>query len=150
MIGDGENLTYINGKEAEVIVSKFDTVTPEFHSEIKGKTANKGKVRGMAKVIIADYGNFDGLKKIMESMVNGDILIAETTSPELMPVCSKASAIVTNQGGMMSHAAIVSREMNIPCVVGTGNATDLIKDGDIVEVDGNKGVVHIIQKAQRD
>ena len=145
MIGNSDNLNYIDGKEAEKIVSKFDIALHEFHREIKGKTANKGVVKGKAKIITADYGNFDGLKKIMEMMSKGDILVAETTSPELMPACSKASAIVTNQGGMMSHAAIVSREMNIPCVVGTGNATDLIKDGDLIEVDGDNGIVRIMK-----
>ena len=145
MIGKDNKLNYIDGKEAKKIVSKFDIAQHEFHQEIKGKTANKGVVRGKVKVIIADYGNFDGLKKVMEAMDNGDILIAETTSPELMPACSKASAIVTNQGGMMSHAAIVSREMDIPCIVGTGNATDLLKDGDLVEVDGDRGVVRIMK-----
>ncbi|OHA89017.1 MAG: hypothetical protein A2653_01570 [Candidatus Zambryskibacteria bacterium RIFCSPHIGHO2_01_FULL_43_25] len=147
MVG-GESLIYIEGKEAEAIVAKFDTALHEFHKELRGKTANKGVVKGKAKVIIADYGNFDGLKKVMESMKKGDVLIAETTSPELMPACSKASAIVTNQGGMMSHAAIVSREMGIPCVVGTGNATDLIKDGDMVEVDGNNGLVRILSNSE--
>jgi phosphoenolpyruvate synthase/pyruvate phosphate dikinase len=145
MIGNDDDLNYIDGEVAKKIVSKFDTAQHEFHQEIKGRTANKGVAKGKAKVIIADYGNFDGLKKIMEAMDKGDILIAETTSPELMPACSKALAIVTNQGGMMSHAAIVSREMDIPCIVGTGNATDIIKDGDLIEVDGNNGVVRIIK-----
>ncbi|MEX0934105.1 MAG: PEP-utilizing enzyme, partial [Candidatus Paceibacterota bacterium] len=145
MVGKDGKLNYIDGKEAETIVSKFEVAQHEFYREIKGKTANNGVVRGSAKIIIADYGNFDGLKKIMETMNKGDILIAETTSPELMPACSKASAIVTNQGGMMSHAAIVSREMDIPCIVGTSNATDLIKDGDLIEVDGDNGVVRIIK-----
>jgi phosphoenolpyruvate synthase/pyruvate phosphate dikinase len=145
MIGAGDKLHYVNGKEAEKIVSKFYRAQHEFHHELKGKTANTGVVKGKAKIIIADYGNFDGLKKIMEEMNDGDVLIAETTSPELMPACSKASAIVTNQGGMMSHAAIVSREIGIPCVVGTGNATDIIKDGDLVEVDGDSGVIRVLK-----
>jgi phosphohistidine swiveling domain-containing protein len=145
MIG-GKTLTCIEGEEAGLIVARFNMALHEFHQEFKGQIANKGIVRGRAKVIIADYGNFDGLKNIMESMSKGDILIAETTSPELMPACSRASAIVTNQGGMMSHAAIVSREMEIPCIVGTGNATDLVKDGDLVEVDADNGVVRILEK----
>ena len=77
-------------------------------------------------------------------MQKGDILIAETTSPEVMPACSKAAAIVTNQGGLMSHAAIVSRELNIPCIVATENATSIFRTGDQVEVDANKGVVKIL------
>lgn len=146
MIGNKENIDYTQGKAAETIVNRFDTNLHEFHQEIKGQIANKGIVKGKAKVITADYGNFDSIKGIMQQMEKGDILIAETTSPELMPACSKASAIVTNQGGMMSHAAIVSREMNIPCIVGTGNATNIIKDGDLIEVDANSGSVKILIK----
>jgi pyruvate,water dikinase len=91
---------------------------------------------------------FDDTYKIVEAMEVGEILIAETTSPELILACKKAAAIVTNQGGMMSHAAIVSRELGIPCVVGTNTATTHIKDGDLVEVDANKGEVRIIEKAR--
>jgi len=65
-------------------------------------------------------------------------------------LCKKAGGIVTDQGGMLSHAAIVSRELNIPCVVGTSNATEIIKGGDLVEIDGSKGEVWIIERAQRD
>lgn len=57
------------------------------------------------------------------------------------------AAIVTDEGGMLSHAAIVSRELNIPSIVGTGNATQIFKDGDLVEVDANKGIVKIIKRA---
>ena len=58
-----------------------------------------------------------------------------------------AGAIVTNQGGITSHAAIVSRELNIPCIIGTKIATKVLRDGDLVEVDANKGVVKIIKKS---
>jgi pyruvate,water dikinase len=71
----------------------------------------------------------------------GEILIAYMTRPEFMPAMQKAAAFVTNEGGITSHAAIVSREMNKPCVIGTKIATEIFKDGDLVEVDANKGVV---------
>ena len=60
--------------------------------------------------------------------------------------CKKASAILTNQGGLMSHAAIVSRELGIPCIVGLGNATEILNDGDLIEVNANKGVIKILEK----
>lgn len=72
-------------------------------------------------------------------------MVSETTSPEIMPACSRASAIITNQGGMMSHAAIVSREMGIPCIVGTQNATELIKDGMEIEVDASTGLIRLLK-----
>lgn len=111
---------------------------------ITGRIANKGIVRG--RVIIAPM--LVDMKKIMEidsRMNTGDILVAESTTPELMMLCKKACGIVTNQGGMLSHAAIVSRELSIPCVIGTENATKILQDGDIIELDANNWIVKIIQ-----
>jgi pyruvate,water dikinase len=81
------------------------------------------------------------VRKIIPKMNQGDILVAQTTSPEYMALCKLAGAIVTDQGGMLSHAAIVSRELGIPCIVGTKTATKIFKDGDMLEVDANFGVV---------
>jgi pyruvate,water dikinase len=77
----------------------------------------------------------------MVKMNRGEILISASTSPNLMPAILKAAAIVTNEGGLTCHAAIVSREFKIPCVVGTQFATQVLKDGDRVEVDAGKGIV---------
>jgi len=79
-------------------------------------------------------------------MQPGEVLITESSSPEIVRVCKLASAIVANQGGMGSHAAIISREMGIPCIVGTQNATRWIKTGDTVLVDGDRGVVEVLNK----
>jgi phosphoenolpyruvate synthase/pyruvate phosphate dikinase len=76
----------------------------------------------------------------------GDVLVATWTEPKYTPIMKLASAIVTDEGGLTSHAAIVSRELNIPCVIGTKNATKVLKTGDMVEVDANNGVVKIINK----
>ena len=66
----------------------------------------------------------------------------------MMPALIKAAAIVTDEGGVTSHAAIVSRELGIPCVVGTKIATKVLKDGDLVEVDANNGIVKILKRAK--
>lgn len=66
------------------------------------------------------------------------------TSPDFVPLMKKAKAIVTDEGGLSCHAAIVSREMGLPCVIGTKNATKVFKDGDMIEVDANKGFVRKI------
>ena len=63
------------------------------------------------------------------------------TRPEMIPIIKKASAIVTDEGGITCHAAIISREMKIPCIVGTQTSTIIIKDNDIIEVDAEKGIV---------
>lgn len=77
----------------------------------------------------------------MEKMDDGNILISQATSPDLISAMKKAAAIVTNTGGLICHAAITSRELKIPCIVGTGNATLIFKDGDLVEVDAQKGTI---------
>lgn len=82
----------------------------------------------------------------MVKMKEGNILVAMATNPTFVPVMRKAGAIVTDMGGLTCHAAIVSREWGIPCVVGTKIATKVLKDGDLVEVDANKGIVKIIKK----
>ena len=75
----------------------------------------------------------------------GDILVTGMTRPEFLPLFRKAAAVVTDAGGMLSHAAITAREMRKPCIVGTEIATKVLKNGDIIEVDANKGAVKIIK-----
>ena len=109
-----------------------------------GQVPSKGVARG--KVVIAPMmTNTIKIKEVIALMKRGDILVAESTTPELMSLCNLASAIVTNQGGMLSHAAVVSRELKIPCIIDTKNATEVLKDGDVVEVDANRGEVKIIK-----
>lgn len=106
--------------------------------EIKGTTASKGKVvRGKARVVS---------KENISSFQRGEILVTTMTSPEFMPAIQKAVAIVTDEGGVLCHAAIVSRELNKPCVIGTEVATKVLKTGDMVEVDAEKGVVKKLEK----
>jgi len=100
---------------------------------IKGVSAQKGTVKGIVKVV----RSYHDIKKVEE----GDILVANTTHPTYLPAMQKAAAFVTNEGGMLSHAAIISRELKKPCIVNTQNATKVLKTGDIVEVDADKGIV---------
>ncbi len=100
--------------------------------------ANKGKVKGVIK-IIEDAKYISKLKK-------GEILVANETTPDYVIGMRIAGAIITNQGGLTSHAAITSRELKIPCIIGTKIATKVLKDGDEVEVDAERGVVRIIRR----
>ena len=79
-------------------------------------------------------------------MRDGTVLVVHTTTADLMPAVVKATAIVTDMGGISSHGAIVSRELGIPCIIGTKIATKVLKDGDMVEVDADKGIVRRIKK----
>lgn len=103
---------------------------------IKGVVVSKGIVTGHVRLI---YSSKD-LKKVRPR----EILVANFTTPEYAPAIKKAGGIITDDGGITSHAAIVARELKKPCVVGTKIATQVLKDGDLVEVDAEKGVVRII------
>lgn len=104
--------------------------------KLKGVSASPGYVKGKVHVVL----NEDDMYK----MNQGDILVTTMTVPSLMLAVEKASAIVTNEGGMLCHAAIVSREFEIPCVIATNNATILLKSGDKVIVDANNSIVEKI------
>lgn len=101
---------------------------------LKGLAASPGIASGKVRVVpdIKDIG------KVKE----GEILCTVMTNPDWVPAMRKAKAIITNEGGVTAHAAIVSRELGIPCVVGTGNATQLLSDGEQITVDGFKGIVY--------
>lgn len=104
---------------------------------IKGHSANKGKVKGIVKVVLSS--------KDFHKVNAGDILVATMTSVDFVPIMERASAFVTNEGGITSHASIVAREMGKPCIIGTKIATQVLKDGMEVEVDADNGVVRIIK-----
>jgi phosphohistidine swiveling domain-containing protein len=107
--------------------------------EIKGQIGNKGIVKGKV-VIVKNYRQADNVKQ-------GDIIVSPMTTPDFLQAMKRASAFVTNEGGIICHAAIVARELNKPCIMGTKIATQVLKDGDLIEVDANKGIVRIIERA---
>jgi len=76
----------------------------------------------------------------------GKILVAASTAPIYVPAMERAVAIITDEGGLLSHAAIISREFKKSCIVGTKIATAVLRDGDLVEVDANKGIVKILKR----
>jgi len=112
-----------------------ETSLDEKIETIKGTVANQGQTKGIVKVVL----NLKDMKKVNK----GDILVATMTIPEFVPAMEKAAAFVTDEGGILCHAAIVSREMNKPCIIGTKIATQVLKNGNKVEVDANKGIVKI-------
>jgi pyruvate, water dikinase len=101
---------------------------------LKGETASAGVYSGKVRVI----HNISELNKIEK----GDVMVTSMTTPDMVPAMQKAGAIVTNEGGMTCHAAIVSREMGTPCIVGTEHATDVLKDNQIVTVHASRGIVY--------
>ncbi len=130
------------GNDAKEKITVFKNLHEKQLSGLSGTIANRGKTTGVVRILDQGYEH-KNLSKFLNEMHKGEILVAETTSPEIMVACQKAAAIVTNQGGLMSHAAIVSRELGIPCIVGVEGATTKLKNGDTIEVDANLGIVRI-------
>ncbi|MFH0969535.1 MAG: PEP-utilizing enzyme [Patescibacteria group bacterium] len=122
--------------EAKKIIKEFFKIKKA--EEIKGMVASRGLVNGKVCIVLKNEDFHKFLK--------GDILVTNMTRPEFLPLVKKAIAIITDDGGITCHAAIISRELKIPCVVGTKIATKVLKDGQLVEVDANKGVVKILNK----
>jgi phosphoenolpyruvate synthase/pyruvate phosphate dikinase len=137
---DGKNNIY----EADSLVKPFIENYLAPSKIIHGSVAYKGFVKGYARILNPDYTDFESIGRAIQNMNQGDILIAQSTSPEIIPAIKKASAIVTNQGGVLSHAAIIAREFKIPCIIGTDkDVTQVIKDGDLIEVDATNGLITI-------
>jgi phosphohistidine swiveling domain-containing protein len=116
---------------------EFEDVLEAGIKECKGRVAYPGCVTGKVCVIFKgeDFDSFE----------DGSVLVTSMTRPEFVPLMKKAIAIVTDEGGITCHAAIVSRELKKPCIIGTKVATQVLKDGDMVEVDANSGIVRILK-----
>ncbi len=146
---DGTSMSELVGEEAEIFCRDFYATKDQFDgSVLKGKIANAPKsiVRGIVKCITRDYNDVKRMYIQMDEMKEGEILVTQTTDPEMMPALRKAAAAVTDIGGMLSHTAITARELGIPCIVDTKFATQFLKDGDYVEVDATKGIVRKIKQ----
>ncbi|MGC9516461.1 MAG: phosphoenolpyruvate synthase [Methanomicrobiales archaeon] len=100
----------------------------------KGLGASPGMGSGAVK-IVNEIGELDKVEM-------GDILVTVMTTPDMVPAMKRASGIITDEGGVTCHAAIVSRELGIPCVVGTKDATEILDENQLVTIDGNKGIVY--------
>lgn len=133
-----KKLRCVSGNEVKSAVSKLGLSSGEdFTTEIKGIPASKGIVQGKVTIVkgVNDLYKVNG----------GDILVAVTTHPDYVPAMQKTVAIVTDEGGVTSHAAIVARELGVPCIVGTKTASKILKNKDRVEVDANIGLVRKIK-----
>lgn len=137
-IMENDSTRVVSGAEARKYVEEnVEKEAVKDVKELKGSCASPGYAKGAVKLILSP--------RDMPKMNVGDILVANATNPDVVPAMKKAAAIVTNTGGITCHAAIVSRELGIPCVVGTKVATDVLKDGEMVEVDATAGIVKKVQ-----
>lgn len=117
---------------------RFDgpRVTSTVPDELRGTGASAGVVRGPARLVLSQ----DDFGRVMP----GDVIVCPSSNPSWVPVFTIAGGLVTNTGGVLSHAAVVAREFALPAVVGTGDATTRIRDGRLVEIDGTAGTVRLL------
>lgn len=136
-VGDTKGCYILIGQKHRAMVERFLRPVTTV-KELKGAIAYEGLARGRARVVI-DFDELDKIKK-------GEVLITNMTTPNMIPAMRKAHAFITDEGGITCHAAIMARELKKPCVIGTKIATQVIKTGDMVEVDAVQGVVKIIRR----
>lgn len=136
---DKKKTSILTGKKANDIMSVL--LSRESKSKLTGFSASPGKVTGVVRNI-NDTKKFNQFKK-------GEILVASHTTPDYVPVMKKAKAILTERGGVTSHAAIISRELNVPCIVGIHGLFGNFEDGQLVEVDAERGIVKVLQRKRK-
>ncbi|MBU1203215.1 hypothetical protein KKH39_04215 [Patescibacteria group bacterium] len=121
----------LQNKNYQFVFENFDD-----NQYVKGQVAFRGYAKGKIKILKK--------KNKIVDFNEGDILLSPMTTPDFVSAMKKAAAIVTDEGGIVCHAAILARELKIPCVIGTKFATKVFKDGDMVEVDAEKGIIRKI------
>ncbi len=134
---DGRVIFIEDLDDVKLMMEKMIPRTGSDTKELMGQIGNRGKYTGPARIVMNTY-DFDKVQP-------GDVLVTTMTTPDFIVLMQKSGAIVTDIGGLLCHAAIVSRELQKPCVIGTKFATHLFKDGDTVEVDADNGVVRILK-----
>jgi len=145
LVLDNEQIRLLTGKEEQNFLKKYIEIELDDVKELIGKPANRGIGRGRVKIVHVE--DLNRLKQDEQKFRDGDVLVSTMTQVNVVPLMKRAAAILTEQGGITSHAAIVSRELNKPCIVGVKNLTRVLKDGDEIEVDAETGKVRIINKA---
>lgn len=133
LVWDGEKVKHLSKEKSKEAESLIESNIQSEMTEIRGMIACPGKIKGEVVVI--------NKKEEFSKMEEGKILVTNMTRPEFVPLMKKAIAIVTDEGGITSHAAVVSRELRVPCIIGTQVATKMLKDGDNVFVNADHGVV---------
>jgi len=137
LVRNGERMKIFIGNKAKRIFENNIKEEKVKTKTIKGNIANRGLVKGKVRLILreSDLKNLDN-----------KIVVAPMTSIKFVPYLKNILGIITNEGGIACHAAIISRELDVPCIIGTKNATKILKNNDLVKVDANKGVVEILDK----
>ncbi len=129
ILTEKEETAYTGAHVEEIRIAMFGKDEGHAVQDVRGLVASTGRAIGTARIVTSA----EDIEKVHE----GDILVAVMTRPDYVPAMKKAAAIVTDEGGITSHAAIVARELRVPCIIGTKIASKVFKDGDCLEVNAN-------------
>lgn len=137
--GEGGKMIFIEESvDIKLLVDKMVPRIEEGTQELSGQIGNRGKYTGPVCIVMNTYD--------FHKLQTNDVLVTTMTTPDFIVLMQKSGAIITDIGGLLCHAAIVSREVKKPCIIGTKFATQLLQDGDLVEVDAEAGIVRILEK----
>jgi phosphohistidine swiveling domain-containing protein len=139
----GGDVNILNRSEAEILYNKRIKKLQINSKVIKGQVASSGFYKGIVRKVIP--GDLDMLQDSIKNFKQGEILVTTMTQPNMMVIAQKAGAIVTDEGGITSHAAIIARELKIPCIVGCLHTMEILSDGDNIEVDAKNGIISLLE-----
>ena len=137
----GFHYIFFEGKKTIIPAEDFKIAIPKAKvSILRGIVGNRGRIQGRVRVIKT--------KEELKELRREEILVIDIVSPDYIKYVHGVSGIITNAGGILSHVVLVAREFKIPCIVGTKNATIVLRTGDIIDLDATKGKIKIIRKSQ--
>jgi phosphohistidine swiveling domain-containing protein len=135
--------SFHEGQESKVLIGRLLVQTKEV-DELRGVCASRGSAEGSVRIVRLEGAS--EMNADWDAFQQGEIMVVTMTQPHMLPMMRKAGAIITDEGGITSHAAIMSRELHIPCVVGTRTATRVLRNGDHVKIHADRGIVEIVTK----
>jgi len=145
VVKKGKKWIFYTGEKSQKIIKKVKPIIDHRVSSLSGSIANTGIITGKV-IVLKNISEKEELNIQISKMKKGYILVTEMTRPNLIGTCKKASAIITDEGGINCHASIISRELGVPCIIGTKIATQVLHNEDFIEVDADNGMIKIITK----
>lgn len=144
LLKDGAISFYSGNRAKRLMIEELGESLPDLHiKELHGTGAHPGKIVGNVRVVKCN--DIEQLSEAIKEFQKGEILVTQMTQPNMVVLMHKVGAVVTDEGGIVSHAAVIAREFNVPCVVGTRFATRIFKTGNAIEVDATNGIVRKIK-----